>query len=112
MQSSNMTTDHDEIRDWVESRGGWPAHVKGTGGRGDAGLLRIDFPGYSGSRLEEISWDEFFDKFDEENLAFVYQDRKMSGEKSYFNKIVSAENSYSEDSGSRRSSASHQAKRR
>jgi hypothetical protein len=29
---SKTTTDHDEIKKWVESRGGKPATVKGTGG--------------------------------------------------------------------------------
>src|SRR4051794_18810789 len=45
---SQVTTDHDEIQKWVEERNGKPACVKGTGGRGDAGVLRIDYPGYSG----------------------------------------------------------------
>ncbi|SDF72048.1 hypothetical protein [Chitinophaga filiformis] len=40
-------------------------------------------------RLEEISWDEFFAKFEESELAFLYQDKKTDGETSYFNKLVS-----------------------
>ena len=56
------------------------------------GILRIDFPGYSGSgSLEEISWEEFFEKFDREKLALVYQDTTARGQKSNFNKIVSRE---------------------
>ena len=91
---SNITTDHEQIRQWVEERGGHPAAVKRTrGGRGrgdDSGILRIDFPGYSGQgTLEEISWDEFFEKFDRENLAFLYQDQTARGQKSNFNKIIS-----------------------
>lgn len=41
---SNRITDHDEIRNWVESHDGHPARVEGTGdGDGDdGGLLRID----------------------------------------------------------------------
>lgn len=39
------TTDHQEIRQWVEAREGKPERVKGTGSKEDAGLLRIDFPG-------------------------------------------------------------------
>ena len=31
MSESRMLTDHDEIRKWVEARGGRPARVKGTG---------------------------------------------------------------------------------
>src|SRR4051794_11073762 len=68
---SKTTTDHEQIRSWVEERGGWPAAVKATERRGDPGILRIDFPGFSGEgRLERIDWDEFFRKFDESGLAF------------------------------------------
>ena len=90
---TKITTDHDEIRRWVEARGGKPATVKGTGGNEEVGVLRIDFPGYSGEdTLEEISWDEFFAKFDEKNLAFLYQDATASGAESRFFKFVSREN--------------------
>ena len=37
---ANTTTDHEEIRKWVESRGGCPARVKRTGSDGDPGILR------------------------------------------------------------------------
>ncbi|WP_437959194.1 lipocalin/fatty-acid binding family protein [Sorangium sp. So ce119] len=88
--SSHMTIDHDEIREWVEARGGHPATVKRTEKGGEPGVLRIDFPGFSGEdTLEEISWDDFFAKFEESNLAFVYQQAKASGEPSYFSKLVS-----------------------
>lgn len=39
--------------------------------------------------LEEISWDEWFDKFDDQGLAFVYADRTDDGQVSRFNKLVS-----------------------
>lgn len=89
-EQTNVTTNHEEIKRWVEARGGHPSTVKGTE-RGDepAGLLRIDYPGYSGEeRLEEISWDEFFQKFDESNLAFVYQEETSGGDTSRFSKLV------------------------
>jgi hypothetical protein len=89
---SKTTTDHKEIRRWAEERGGKPACVKGTGGKDDTGMIRLEFPGYSQSRdesLQEISWDEFFEKFDERELALVYQENTAEGEKSNFNKLVS-----------------------
>ena len=87
---SLITTDHEVIRKWAEARGGKPAHVKSTGGKNDAGLLRIDFPGYSGGNsLEEISWEDFFRKFDESQLALVYQEETAAGERSNFNKLIS-----------------------
>ncbi len=91
--SSKTTTDHNEIRKWVEKRGGKPATISGTAGKGeDAGLLRIDLPGgASDPPLEPIDWDAFFQKFDEEKLAFVYQEKASNGKESHFCKFVSRE---------------------
>jgi len=87
--AANITTDHDEIRRWVEERGGFPAKVKGAKGSGE--LLRIDFPGYAGSEsLERIPWEEFLDQFEKNDLAFLYQE-ETGGETSRFNKLVSRE---------------------
>jgi hypothetical protein len=87
--TSTTTTDHDTIRRWVEERGGRPAAVKGTGNGDDAGILRIDFPGRGDDdSLEEISWDEFFEKFEDSNLAFLYQDTTKDGAESRFSKLV------------------------
>jgi hypothetical protein len=86
---STTTTDHDEIRHWVEEHDGSPATVRGTQSGGEAGVLRIDFPGGAGEdRLEHISWDEWFDKFEDSKLAFLYQQQKASGEDSTFFKLV------------------------
>ena len=94
---SKTTTDHKTIQAWSEARGGKPATVKSTEKDGEAGVLRIDFPGYSGAgSLEEISWDEFFQKFDEKKLAFLYQEHTSSGEESRFFKLVSRDASSSE----------------
>jgi len=83
-------TDHDEIRGWAEERDARPACVKRTGGGDDVGMIRLDFPGYSGAdSLEEISWDDWFDKFDESNLALLVQERTAQGQKSNFNRLVS-----------------------
>jgi hypothetical protein len=88
--SSKTTTDHDTIRRWAEERSGTPATVRGTESDGEAGVLRIDFPGGAGEdQLEHISWDEWFEKFDEKNLCFLYQEEKVSGEGSTFFKLVS-----------------------
>jgi len=87
---AQTTTDHDIIRRWVEERGGSPAHVKRTGGDGDPGILRIDFPGFSGRQsLEKLSWEQFFEAFDANELAFIYQDRTRGGQQSRFNKLIS-----------------------
>ena len=90
MASETKTTvNHDEIRQWVEEHGGTPASVKGTDSGGEAGVLRIDFPGGAGEgQLEHIGWDDWFDKFESSDLAFLYQEHKASGEDSTFFKLV------------------------
>ncbi len=88
--SSRTLTDHEEIRKWAEERKAKPSCVLGTGGNKDTGVLRLDFPGYTGEgSLQEISWDEWFEKFDDNDLALLVQDETSSGDKSNFNKIVS-----------------------
>jgi hypothetical protein len=73
----------------VGERGAKPAAVKSTGGKDDVGIIRLDFPGYSGEgSLEEISWEQFFEKFEESKLALVVQETTAEGQKSNFNKLV------------------------
>ncbi|MEU2005451.1 hypothetical protein ACH47B_30660 [Rhodococcus sp. NPDC019627] len=87
---THTTTDHDEIRTWVEEHDGVPATVRGTEEGDAAGVLRIDFPGGAGEdALEHIDWDTWFDKFEDSSLAFLYQAHKASGEDSTFFKLVS-----------------------
>jgi hypothetical protein len=89
---AHRTKDHATIRHWVEERGGFPATVKETKEGKHAGLLRIDFPDYSGEgTLERVSWEDFFDKFDREHLDFLYQDRTAEGKTSRFCKFVCPE---------------------
>jgi hypothetical protein len=85
---SKKTFDHKEIREWAEQRNGKPARVAGTGNETDPGLLRINFPGGKEDNLEEISWEDFFEKFDKNNLALLYQEKTASGKTSRFSKII------------------------
>jgi hypothetical protein len=79
MSAATTTTDHETIRSWVEERGGHPARVKGTGKVKDKadGVLRIDFDEPT-EGLERITWYDFFQAFEENKLAFLYQDEKDS----------------------------------
>jgi ferritin-like metal-binding protein YciE len=90
--SAQPLTDHEEIRTWAEERGAQPACVRGTGDPNDVGMIRLDFPGYSGEEsLQPISWDEWFERFDERGLALIVQDKTAGGQTSNFNKLVSRE---------------------
>lgn len=82
--ASQVTTDPDVIREWAERQGGKPARVKGTGRGGDPGILRFDFPGFSGEdTLEPIGWEQFFRWFEANELALVFREQDR------FNKFVS-----------------------
>ena len=86
MSSARTTTDHDEIKHWVESRDGHPATVDDGD---EISVLRIDF-GDENDNLRRIEWEDFFKKFDDEKLAFLHQDTTSDGEEeSRFNKFVS-----------------------
>lgn len=61
-----ITTNHDEIRAWAAGRGGMPAVVESS-----EADLRFDW-GEGDSLLMRISWDEFFDLFEEHGLAFAH----------------------------------------
>lgn len=83
---TKVTIDHDGIRRWAEKRGGEPAVVRGTS------IIRLDFPGYAGPpKLQRMSWDEWFELFDEQNLALLYEEKTARGTKSNFNKLVGRE---------------------
>jgi hypothetical protein len=59
--------------------------VKVTNTEGGSGVLRIDYPGFSGEEtLETITWTEFFKGFDKNNLAFLYQEETSEGRKADF----------------------------
>jgi len=89
---SKVTIDHEEIQNWVEERGGNPARVKGTESKNSLGLLRVDYPGFSGEdTLEEITWEEFFEAFDRNGLAFLYQEETKDGSESRFSKLITRE---------------------
>lgn len=100
MSSADRTRDHDQIRRWVEERGGIPTIVKGT-----EGLLRIDFikGAKSGGReenLEEVGWDQWFQIFDESGLTFLYSPERDSK----FFKLVRAEAEEPHEASTARSS--------
>lgn len=90
--TTQKTTSHEVIRLWCEDRGGVPAAVGQTHGSEDVGILRIHFPGQgSGDQLDEIPWEDFFGKFEEAKLAFLYEVRTETGELSRFSKLISRE---------------------
>lgn len=74
---SNIITDHDEIRTWIEEGNGQPGKMNETE------LLTIYF-GKPESDITPIEWEEFFEIFDRNNLAFAYEDRGAGETSSFF----------------------------
>lgn len=74
---SNIITDHDEIRTWIEEGNGQPGRMAETE------LLAVYF-GKPESDITPLDWDEFFEIFDRNNLAFVYEDRGAGETSSFF----------------------------
>ena len=87
--SSRLTTDHDAIRRWAEERGAKP--VLASKSDGEPASIRLEFPGSRDTSLREISWDEWFQKFDKSKLALLYQQQTADGERSNFCEIVRCE---------------------
>lgn len=72
MATAHPSVDHDEIRRWAEGHGARPAKVD-TGGEG--GILRFDFESNGDeSKLTRIEWDEFFEIFEDNDLAVLLSD--------------------------------------
>lgn len=82
---AEVTTNHETIRKWAEKKGGKPAAVARTHQGGDVGIVRIMFPNAPQSEhqaLTEISWDEFFEEFEQRKLALLYEEDGL------FSKII------------------------
>lgn len=85
MAEQKKTTDHNAIQQFAENRDMKPAAVKTTTSDGGQEMIRLMQPKSSESdneNLKEISWNEWFEDFDKNKLALVYD------EESNFNKLV------------------------
>lgn len=78
---AKVTTDHEEIRKWVEKLGGAPELIDHKDAQHDQIGIRINFPGAQddvyhsdANPPRKISWEEFFKIFDEHGLGFEYDD--------------------------------------
>ena len=77
-----LTADHAEIRRWVEEHGGYPGLVEAADGRE---RLAVAFDPDS---CRAVTWEEFFERFDRESLAFSYNP-DANGETADTAKLVS-----------------------
>lgn len=77
MSQAKTTTDHKEIKKWIEARKGRPTVVDGTQSKD--------------GELDPIAWDEFFKTLDDRKLAFLHRDKTADGKASRLFKFVHRE---------------------
>lgn len=90
------TTDHETIREWVETRGSTAARATGSSseGRGSLAIVPEDADDAS---VEPVPWEEFFAVFEDEGLAFAYQTTRDDPDERWFCKFVAREGEVDED---------------
>lgn len=84
------TTNHIRIKEWAKKRNAKPSVIRDEGET--TGLIQFDFPGYAKQNLQEISWEQWFDFFEENKLELAYQEHTEEGHRSNFNKLVDRNN--------------------
>src|SRR5690606_12525991 len=76
-RTTHYTSNHTEIRRWAKRHGARPGIARDTIASRDLDQLTLVLPGERGEEnVEFIDWDEFFRRFDEEEMVFVYEERK------------------------------------
>ncbi|MBD3362861.1 hypothetical protein GF362_04020 [Candidatus Dojkabacteria bacterium] len=78
MANIKTTQDLKTIEEWAKVRGGIPCKVKGTDD-----LIRIRFDPLE-ENLEEITWAEFFEILEDQELQFLYDE----SEENRFYKLI------------------------
>lgn len=81
---SLVTRNHDVIKRWAEDRQARPATVSGTEHGDLLGVLRFIFGDGGSDRLEEVSWEKWFQTFDERDLVMLFQENLKNGNQSNF----------------------------
>lgn len=79
-----VTRNTEVIKHWAQERNGIPSTIPGTGPSNRPGVLEFNFPGYTKNRLQEISWEDWLNTFNERDLAFIYQEKLRNGSQSNF----------------------------
>jgi hypothetical protein len=86
VSQSQVTTDHSTIRRWADRRDGVPVSATPVGDV-EAGALSIAFT-ESTTGAVAIPWERFFRRFEEANLAFVYEAEAYDGDTSHVYEFV------------------------
>ncbi len=85
-----MTNDTERIREWAEARDAVPVRVRDSDDHGYSFARRDEI----GEHHEEYTWDEFNDRFQDEDLVFVYHEDETSDDEMGFFEIVEREQAF------------------
>ncbi len=82
---AHVSTEHDTIRAWVEEHGGQPALTRRIPEVPGEGQLSLEFL-VDGQEPEliTISWADFFQRFEDQHLAFIYEEGGPGGELTWY----------------------------
>ncbi|MBZ6496126.1 hypothetical protein [Natrinema longum] len=89
-EQRRMTSDPERIREWAEARDAVPVGISDSEGHGHTFAHRDEL----GADHEEYTWAEFEDRFDDEDLVFVYHEEEPAGEGLGFFEIVDRERAF------------------
>lgn len=82
------TIEHRVVREWAEKRGLVPTTIRGTWGSDLPTPLQLTEPEADADPARiELTWDQFFEIFEDRQLAFTYQDDDVSGVPSQYYKF-------------------------
>lgn len=86
---NKKTTDKTLIQKWAEARRGIPVYIPDVHQEA-GGKLRICFKITHNQHMQRhvISWEKFFQLFDEQQLALIYQENKYNGDRSIYCELV------------------------
>lgn len=86
----HITTDRKEIMDWAKERGGEPACFLETDEAEVEPRLRINFANDEmDERIQEMTWERFFEELDNRKLAFKYKNINEDGRSSQYCEFIS-----------------------
>ncbi|ELY75212.1 hypothetical protein [Natrinema gari] len=85
-----LTTDPERIRKWAEARDAVPVRIRDSEGHGYSFARRDEL----GERHEEVTWDEFTERFEDDDLVFVYHEAEPTGEEMGFFEIVERDRAF------------------
>jgi hypothetical protein len=86
---TDVTTNPEVIREWATARGGTPATTQASSGRWKGRrTLCVAFAPEGEPGVRVVDWTEWLDSFERSGLAFMFQDRTVTGGLSRYHELV------------------------